>query len=131
MTKQKTKNLKAKKKAAAKIARIAEKHKIAPGYGITTGLTFGQFIVRLFDDQVNKHRDDYRLIRKIKAEFPLKADVEYERYMNMYRNIYNRGEWPCQQGQVPANPIAKYDENGKAMKHGPGPAPRTEPLSVE
>lgn len=71
------------------------KNKVSSQFGKTTGLTFGQFLVGLLDQQVHKHRSDAFLIDKLVKEFPQKKDVDYPRYFNMYRNIYNRGEWPC------------------------------------
>lgn len=131
MTKQKTKNIKKRQRTADRVAAIQEKFRIAPAYGVTTRLTLGQYICQIFDDQINKHRCDDKIAKMLRKEFPLKADVEYERYLNMYRNLYNRGEWPCQQSQKPANPIVKYDEGGKVVKAKSGPSPRMDPQEVE
>jgi hypothetical protein len=123
MTTQKTKNRKKRQKTEARDAMVSENISNSPTYGITTRLTVGQFVCRLFDEQVTKRRSDERLIYLIRKEFPGREGIDYERYISMYRNIYNRGEWPCQRGIVPANTVARYDAEGHPMetKHGPPP----------
>lgn len=89
-------------------------------YGKTTGLSRGQFIVAIFDRQFQEKRSDEDIVEIIRAEFPC-SDADYPRYIRMYRNKYNRGEFPCQ-ATPPLVPIPRFEKNKPApQKSGPSP----------
>lgn len=93
-------------------------------YGLTTGLSRGQFIVALFDGQKENKFDDETLAEYLTSEFP-KSGVQYSRYIRLYRNKYNRGDF-ANQLEAPAVICPRYSQSGKAINPGnlPGPKPR-------
>lgn len=93
-------------------------------YGLKTGLTRGQFVVALFEDQLLSKSSDEELAETLRKEFR-NSGVAYENYMiRLYRNKYNRGEHACQAGP-PKIQVPRYVA-GKATRSGafPGPNPR-------
>ena len=91
-------------------------------YGVTTGLTRGQFITAVFDNQMVAKLSDTELVSTLRAEFP-QSRAKYESYISMYRNKYNRGGFPCQ-AEPPSVPIPSFDEEGKVIEKKTGPPPR-------
>jgi len=91
-------------------------------YGITTGLSRGQFVVTLFKNQMNAKLTDEELVGVIRREFP-EVDANYKRNISMYRNRFNRGEYPCQVS-APEIPTPEFNEDGKVVTKRRGPPPR-------
>lgn len=91
---------------------------------------FNVFIVELFcDQQENKYSDD-TLAFMINDEFPFRSSEEkYLRYIPMYRNKYNRGEFSTQ-SEPPRDQIPKY-EGGEAISGSRGPKPRLPGEKIE
>lgn len=97
--------------------------------GITTGLTRGQFLAALFSEQGDKKLTDEELVGRIRAEFP-KSTSNYQRYIRLYRNIYNRGGWPSQ-AEPPVIPVPRFEvqevdgkERRVVVETTSGPPPR-------
>jgi len=93
-------------------------------YGKESGLTVGQFAVSLFNNQMQAHLNDEDLAEVMTTEFP-KSSTEYRRYISMYRNRNNRGDFACQ-SEPPFIPIPMFGKDGKVVETRCGPAPRTQ-----
>ena len=93
--------------------------------GLVSGDTFGKFITDLFNDQPYKRYSDEVLVTTLEQEFPhRRASGHYDRYIRLYRNIYNRGGWLNQNGVVPEPTIGWWDEYGEVRHQKSGPPPR-------
>lgn len=95
--------------------------KYGKSYGLTSKLTVGQFLVKMFEAQYTKRLSDEQLTEILADEFP--RGPNYRPRISFYRNIYNRGEWACQNGQRPDLQCYRYSGQGQIIERSPGPAP--------
>ncbi len=90
--------------------------------GLKTGLSPGTFFCLLMENQKVAKLPDTELVRFLLLEFP-SSTTNFEKYLEQYRNKFNRGEWSCQ-SSPPQIPAIRYDHAGKPKPKRRGPRAR-------
>lgn len=90
-----------------------------------SGLTVGQFMLKILSEQPSKRRSDTEILRILQAEFGRSYQTESNRIVAYWVSRYNLGSLPGQDA-IPAEKVYRYDDSGKEFLRKAGPIPKAE-----